>query len=383
MDGAASEYGTLAPNTIRLLQFLPNSTVNDIHVTFVDEFDYTSGRKPYIALSYCWGNKDDLRQITMNGCTFDVTANLWQALSTIQQHHRSDIRYYWVDAICINQDDLEERNNQVHQMWRIFSNAQWVYAWLGPLTVNVEPIIDLFEREIHHSMLFRRAQQSPIAIDHVAEDPLFQLSTRTTRQAKDVEALLALASREYFERVWIITDFLQAPRLKFLIGAYSCEWELLDEVILSLHDSFDENCRLGTLDRLNRTRRTFEARPTGLELRAQDVVHGCLALYCNSRCSDVRDHLFAMLGHPAVTMVLNEVDIDEELIIVPDYSLTSNELLVITLRWIDALDHHVPYWVRTVSGRRNCYRLLAMHLTAHMQRQTLGDGYRTARTSCA
>jgi hypothetical protein len=71
----------------------------------------------YSALSYTWGSadpNDDLtadytEKIIVNGCTVVITENLWGALKTIH----SGEGYLWVDALCINQQDLVERSAQV------------------------------------------------------------------------------------------------------------------------------------------------------------------------------------------------------------------------------------------------------------------------------
>lgn len=62
----------------------------------------------YEALSYVWGNHEDLVPITFEGQIKMVTRNLRSALIGIRRVY-SD-RIVWVDALCINQDDLSERS---------------------------------------------------------------------------------------------------------------------------------------------------------------------------------------------------------------------------------------------------------------------------------
>ena len=97
---------------------------------------------PYEALSYVWGNpfveEGDSAEankfkrslvIPLNDCLFPVGENLYSAL----QHLRNEIkpRTLWVDAICINQDDLFERGRQVRIMSQIYAKSSSVLAWLG------------------------------------------------------------------------------------------------------------------------------------------------------------------------------------------------------------------------------------------------------------
>ncbi|KAF8848154.1 hypothetical protein BDZ45DRAFT_538013, partial [Acephala macrosclerotiorum] len=93
----------------------------------------------YEALSYVWGDPSSPQLIQMNGHDFEVGRNLFSAL----QHLRiedSD-RLLWVDAICINQSDIPERNYQVSRMGLIYRAALQVIAWLGPATQGSDRIL--------------------------------------------------------------------------------------------------------------------------------------------------------------------------------------------------------------------------------------------------
>lgn len=93
-----------------------------------------------MALSYTWGPayvRSSEEQAAMNsplsilcdGFEVPVTENLFDALSQLRQI--SDIKLIWIDAICINQESLEERSLQVLLMGSIYSKAQHVIIWLG------------------------------------------------------------------------------------------------------------------------------------------------------------------------------------------------------------------------------------------------------------
>jgi hypothetical protein len=65
----------------------------------------------------------------MDGKDQPVTVNLRDILQRV--HHKSSERFLWADAVCINQEDLEERGQQVKMMGSIFRNVNHVAAWLG------------------------------------------------------------------------------------------------------------------------------------------------------------------------------------------------------------------------------------------------------------
>jgi hypothetical protein len=72
-----------------------------------------------------------------------VTSNLKSALQSLR--HSDSVRVLWVDAVSINQANIEERANQVRQMGRIYTQARGVIAWLGPSPLASESTIDAME----------------------------------------------------------------------------------------------------------------------------------------------------------------------------------------------------------------------------------------------
>lgn len=84
---------------------------------------------PYTALSYCWGDATHRRSIDIGSHTFRVTTNLYEALSSLRS---KGIFRLWVDAICINQRDTDEKSSQIYLMRSIFQRAREVIAWVGP-----------------------------------------------------------------------------------------------------------------------------------------------------------------------------------------------------------------------------------------------------------
>jgi hypothetical protein len=117
-------------DTIRLLVLMPapvnkeSSNVDDrlhcqlIHSTFANPQDY-------IALSYSWGKDKRYgnETISLNGTDFEVRENLYLALYYLRSKTSIVI---WVDAICIDQSNIEERNYQVSVMSLIYARAETV-----------------------------------------------------------------------------------------------------------------------------------------------------------------------------------------------------------------------------------------------------------------
>jgi hypothetical protein len=84
---------------------------------------------PYEALSYCWGSNRLINEIKANGKVMFVTDSLFEALQ--QLRGVDEDRIFWIDAICIDQSNIQERGHQVERMGQIYSCADRVRIWLG------------------------------------------------------------------------------------------------------------------------------------------------------------------------------------------------------------------------------------------------------------
>ncbi|RYP20480.1 hypothetical protein DL767_009434 [Monosporascus sp. MG133] len=126
------EYFKLSPGNIRLLHLMPSE--KDGAPIRCQLFEYPiqkTGERAdlYEALSYCWGGSDKPCSISIGDRYLPVTANLYAALLRLRHHLIG--RVIWVDAICINQEDVKERGQQVRSMAEIYYKASRVIVWLG------------------------------------------------------------------------------------------------------------------------------------------------------------------------------------------------------------------------------------------------------------
>jgi hypothetical protein len=168
-------------NTIRLLRLFPHQDKNaDIQCEL---FEYSlqdtqsSVTHLYEALSYVWGDPDDKLPILVNQHRFDVTHSLTRALSRLRNHSLE--RILWVDAICINQSDQEEKENQIQSMARIYNQAIRVVVWLG-----------------------EAADNSSKAFQGMCCD-MSKSSISVSDRDEFESAGLALLCRPWFQRIWV------------------------------------------------------------------------------------------------------------------------------------------------------------------------------------
>lgn len=83
----------------------------------------------YIALQYVWGDIRKTAPITLNDAEIHVTTNLLAALQRMSAWDPGT--YLWIDALCIDQSNTEEKSHQVSMTRNIYQQAMFVTMWLG------------------------------------------------------------------------------------------------------------------------------------------------------------------------------------------------------------------------------------------------------------
>ncbi|KAF2435387.1 hypothetical protein EJ08DRAFT_561504, partial [Tothia fuscella] len=185
--------------SIRLLEILPGDDlpISCLLHTFVLSTGATTNTSnpgfDFTALSYTWGPRNPTSQILLNGDLFAIRQNLWLALWAIRNKINQGCfqRYDWqllcIDAICIDQDNVLERNHQVSLMKEIYSQASQVLVWLGD------------EREGSRTS-FEFIKEGSVQLEY----PTTAFITLSNSIAYN--ALLALYRREYWARMWIVQE---------------------------------------------------------------------------------------------------------------------------------------------------------------------------------
>ena len=111
---------------IRLLNIQEARDDESVHCTLEKATLIDPGS--YHALSYCWGDLRNKKKIIINDAIVEVGHNLETAL---RQLRSGGYLRVWIDALCINQSDNEERGLQIRNMRQIYSQAMYVITWLG------------------------------------------------------------------------------------------------------------------------------------------------------------------------------------------------------------------------------------------------------------
>jgi hypothetical protein len=112
----------------RLVNILPDSPGARIQCS-LEAVTLGTSKGDYNALSYHWGEVNSAKKIELDGELFPVRENLHLALQHIR--HTTERRRFFIDALCINQKDNDEKSCQVQSMWAIYKFAKHAVVFLG------------------------------------------------------------------------------------------------------------------------------------------------------------------------------------------------------------------------------------------------------------
>lgn len=163
----------------------------------------------YEALSYTWGRAGGMKFLRCidSSQTLRVRDNCYNALRRLR---RKDInRSLWIDAICINQQDQNERARQVRLMDRIFGLATGVVVYLGEQVTKCRALFDSLATL--DDLIATRGPQSP------RERPSDEI----------IQQLLALYELPWFDRVWVLQEVCGKRSVSFVYGAATTSFAAL------------------------------------------------------------------------------------------------------------------------------------------------------------
>ncbi|KAM0479030.1 hypothetical protein ACHAPX_005009 [Trichoderma viride] len=355
----------------------------ELRHAFIDEISFA-------ALSYVWGDVKNPIEVSVNGSSCMIGHNLFMALRQLfdNGHHG----WLWIDALCIQQSDQEEKTDQVKQMRTIFCHAERVFSWLGPGTSSTDKAMEFASRIGPRALSFGndpsdfdipleelrnyfnrdkdlcKAETSSQYDTQKLDLAMFiydifswpALNSHTSTQGEDGDNLVAgiqcLMKREYWQRIWINQEIALAKEVTLMCGTksvlldhFEATFSAVDqcnrllryinsetqEFAKGLHPNFWVNLPLET----RRRSKTEIGIPLSYLLYT-DVVPSDCPLYA---ASDARDLVFGLLG------IITDND---DLQLRVDYQLTEAEVFTAATRALISscdkgkssyhLDHCVP-----------------------------------------
>lgn len=203
------------PREVRLVKILPGArrakVKCDLEHAFLDH-----DLPEYDALSYCWGDASQKVSVTCNEQSLEITKDLFTAI--LRFRHKDKTIRIWIDQLCIDQENIEERGNQVQLMRDIYSRALTTIVWLGG---EADQSALAFK---HMERLKKRLQ--PMLSNEVFDDA--ELSSKNDARFRDVagwSALAALLRRPWFGRMWILQELAVSSFPIIICGQQQILWE--------------------------------------------------------------------------------------------------------------------------------------------------------------
>ncbi|KAI1398800.1 HET-domain-containing protein [Hypoxylon fuscum] len=177
----------------------------------------------YEAISYVWGNPREKVEIVCNGKTLTITAGLGEVL----RHFRSPLerRSLWADAICINQDDNDERGRQVRRMKDIYSKANRVLIWLGEERDESDKGIEVASDIAHacHQYTSKGGSLETVTFNDELAQKFFG-KFRDPSEFPRLSAFAKIIGRLWFTRVWVVQELALATEATVFCGNSSISW---------------------------------------------------------------------------------------------------------------------------------------------------------------
>jgi hypothetical protein len=322
-----------AGQEIRLIRLLPSQFDDDIHVEIFHESLSEENVPEYEALSYAWGSTQTSHSIFISQTreplannqrppgsipslgalkTLAITQNLSVALRHLR--HSDTCRILWIDAICINQQNIPERSAEVGRMGLIYSKAARTTVWLGPESMNstlaTETLRSLGKGisydPINHSFTVVPGS----TIDNIKMDP-----DAIAAMAPEWEAIQNLLYRDWFTRLWVYQEIrLSRQHAIVVVGFSELTWSTFESVVWWVVATLPGIPTLETvldMDYIDmHVRNVLRLSSTSMS------VFQCIETTKHSLCSDPKDRLYGISNLHATTRYK----------ICPDYSKTKEEV---------------------------------------------------------
>ena len=226
------QYGSrLNGRRIRLVRLERVELTEPIRVRLI-ETDLDNA-PTYLTLSYVWGDPKDPLEILCDDKPLAVTRNLHAALRQLSEPETASKLDYpdpgetgtqglliWIDSICINQSDTQEKTEQVRLMFEIYSKAYGVTCWLGDGSPAIAAGASFCIERINHAIdIEQRHRLSPNFVEAMRGLTSQDLEPVIPERKSEIwDGIVEILSKPWFTRIWIIQEFVASKRCTFLCG---------------------------------------------------------------------------------------------------------------------------------------------------------------------
>ncbi|KAF2119337.1 heterokaryon incompatibility protein-domain-containing protein [Lophiotrema nucula] len=235
MASTSFRYEPLASDDcFRLLRLKDTQPGHDLYEVEIELFDARFHEAPdYEAISYAWGDESANIVISCNGRPLVITpvvASILQAL-----RHQDSIKTLWIDAICIDQSSIAEKNVQVPRMDTIYRDAQKVWIWLGRGSYEAYIAFDFLSQMPKGTRSGDPARQEKLG-------GIYTLYTENVRNLRgyydpvDTNFIFDIINLPWFHRTWTVQEVVLAKSPILLLGSKCLPWRHFVRCLEQLQD---------------------------------------------------------------------------------------------------------------------------------------------------
>lgn len=241
----------------------------------------------YAAVSYTWGSQFKPCEIIINRSSVEITKNAYLTLRDLRYHDKD--RILWIDTLCIMQNDIIERGQQVQQMGSIYNKAERVIIWLGEATYETDYImryIKRLEREREKRGTFNGLDREDKQLEQIWSSMIGKLND--AQRDLLIRGLQTLLHREWFKRVWVIQEVANARFCEVTCGSKTASATVFAQVPHLLKITPDLHCQhiLSIMPGALRDQSWWAENPD---------LYTMLNKFRNSEATDARDRIYALL----------------------------------------------------------------------------------------
>ncbi|KAH6709582.1 heterokaryon incompatibility protein-domain-containing protein [Leptodontidium sp. MPI-SDFR-AT-0119] len=253
---------------------------------------------PYEALSYVWGPFDekDPDLILLNDYGFVVTTNLSRAMYSLRKEDTD--RILWIDAISIDQDDLDERSSQVQLMRDIYRAASGTVVWLGEELLYTDRTFDLL-KSLSAGWGGSSDASHEVVQQRVSELHRVLLTDEKFRKVVQRGVYGDMGQRDFWTRIWVVQEVALSSNVTIVCGSNEMDWQEFSDTIWNLDEASnmamatpENELDIGGLSNIDTFSIMRELLRDAVNLRLSDIV----ALLRRSRSTDPRDMIYGLLG---------------------------------------------------------------------------------------
>lgn len=314
---------------IRLLELLPGKHAD--HISCRLHLVSLGSHPEFEALSYCWGDDTEKLSIQVDEKVLNVTQNLRSALRHLRSP--SQVRWLWIDGICINQKNLDEQSQQVSIMREIYRSATRTIIWLGILGEDAKigfSTCHALERRRLAGIEMEVSNDTKI-LAQTGELPVDQSVTNKDLPEKCRTAVGCLVELPWFERIWVVQEIGVARDAVVVCGLEQISWDVFQRGInYGLAQKVLDTNAFGVVfrDNYENFRAVANIQDQDTSGPPSDQLLDLLIQFRVRKAENPVDKVFSLLG------LVGDVD---QLGLIPNYNLSPSEVFRLTT--ISLLSH--------------------------------------------